>query len=250
MRDDDSDSFFEFAKSLLLQYPIDNEQPRTNFEYGRLVADLLEKRHDVSFAQAMNRKVIDGLNQNFYHGNFDFIYPALFNYYLDDIWDDFVKAFLSDDYAIFWIQVQYTIGSGFNFGVGPMFKDNDERIKKMCMDYPDKAPAKIASMVPVFLKPIDKVDSYSPLFLWLLENYGDCEEVRSGLHANLYSFSWSGSVLPLFEAHKRCLQHIPPSPKEVINQWVTNCINELNERIKKEKEHNDFMRMHYGYTID
>lgn len=248
MRPDETKESMTFIQELLLLYPIDDKQPNTNYEYSRFVVDYLEKTNDKDFAIKMNHKIIEGFNQGYLHGNFEGIYSVLISKYRDNIWNEFSKAFVSDDYSTFWLQIHNEIGSGFGFGVGPLFMDNDDKIKQMCISYPEQAPAKLAGMIPVTSTTSQGNEVFSDLFLWILENYGEDKFVRSGLHSNMHSFSWTGSPIGLYKSFKQCLINVPKSNKEVVNQWVKDCIKEFDAEIEREQSNNDYMRMHYGYT--
>lgn len=247
MRDEDPDELKSLIKECLLLYPIDNEQPSVNVDYSRFVVDILEKEHDENFAIAMNKKIIEGFNQSYLHGNFEGICSVLLKKYQIAIWDDFRNAFVSDDYIDFYLQVFHEIGSGFNFGVGPLFQGDNELVKKMCIDYPNNVPEKLASMVPVFSKSVSEVEEYSDMFLWLLDNFGDNEHVLSGLHANIHSFSWTGSPIGLFRSHINCLKKLLTHKRASVRSWAQSCISEFEAEIKREQDDNDFMRMHYGH---
>ena len=235
----------KFVKHLLLEYPIDDTNPRMNFEYTQFVVTLLDKEHDKDFAVELNRKCINEFNKDFLHDNFEGIYSSLLLNYKDVIWDDFEKAFVSDDYKIFWFQIRNEVGSGFGFGEGPMFLGNEERIKAMCQKYPDEAPVKLAGIVPVFTKNVDEVNSFAPLFLWLLENFGDKKEVLQNLHANMHSFSWTGSPIGLYATMKRCLENINVALSPLVSSWVEKCKKELDQEIQAERSQDDYMKNEY-----
>lgn len=235
----------KFVKHLLLEYPIDDTNPRMNFEYTQFVVTLLDKEHDKDFAVELNRKCINEFNKDFLHDNFEGIYSSLLLNYKDVIWDDFEKAFVSDDYKIFWFQIRNEVGSGFGFGEGPMFLGNEERIKAMCQKYPDEAPVKLAGIVPVFTKNVDEVNSFAPLFLWLLENFGDKKEVLQNLHANMHSFSWTGSPIGLYATMKRCLENINVALSPLVSSWVEKCKKELDQEIQAERSQDDYMKLRY-----
>ena len=48
------------------------------------------------------------------------------------------------------LQVKDEIGSGTSFGVGALFQVKDDKVQYICKKYPDKAPLRIAQMIPIF----------------------------------------------------------------------------------------------------
>lgn len=244
--EDDLKEEANFIENLLLEYPIDDTNPHLNYEYTRYAISVLERYHDVEFAKKMNRKVIDGFNHGYLHSNFDGLYSILLEKYSDVIWDDFESAFNDDDYFAFVLQVKNEIGSGIGFAVGPLFCLGIERIKKMCNKYPDKAPIRIAEMMPIYDGNIWECDSFSQLMLWIIDNYGNQKEVLNGIHANIYSFGWTGSVIGLFQHHKACMEKLLNHKFIEVREWATMCIREFDLEINRETQQEDYMRLHYN----
>lgn len=233
-------------KKLLLEYPIDNSNSRVNFEYARFVVSLLEKKDDPEFATKLNTKLIEGFNQNYLHGNFEHLYSALILNYTDTIWSSFEKAFVSDEYATFWFQVRHELGSGTGFGAGALFQVGNERIKHMCSKYPEKAPEKIAQLIPIYDSAMHDSDSFGELMMWLLDNFGNQKMVLDGIHANIHTFSWTGSTIGLFIHHRRCMEKLLSHKKAEVREWANQCIREFDAEIQAERDREDFMRMHYN----
>lgn len=244
------------VKQLVLDYPLTGqEKAHLDFEYGRFVAFMLERTHDDAFALAMGKKVIDAYNETWMHNKLDGIFTELFRDYLDIIWDVFMQAFVSEEKPGFYVQIRDEIGSGFGFGIGPMFQYGDERIMAMCKEYPNQAPVRVAEMIPVFtpaaFKTIGiqenvKAERFSDLFIWLLDNYADQEGVLEGLHANLGSYSWTGSVIPLINRKIKCFEQIKEHNNPVVREWVEKCLDELQREYSDERNREEYMRLHYS----
>jgi hypothetical protein len=233
---------YEVIKDIVLAYPINNDYPRSNYEYAEFVKDMLQVKRNDGFAKMLNVKLIEGLNQDYLHGNFEGIYSLLVTEYRDVIWDDFEKAFVRDDHYGFLFQIRNEIGSGTGFATGPLFKIEDGKIKEMCRKYPEKAPMRVAEMVPVFKDD----DHFSDWFMWLLDEYGNQKSVLDGLHANMGTFSWTGSVVPLLEHKKRCMKNLSNHPRPEVRMWAEKSIKELEEEYKTERNHEEYMRLHYN----
>lgn len=233
-------------KSLLLEYPIDNSNSRVNFEYTHFVISLLQKKNDPEFATKLNTKLIEEFNQDYLHGNFEHLYSALILNYTDVIWPSFEKAFVSDEYATFWYQIHDELGSGTGFGAGALFQVGNERIKHMCLKYPGQAPEKIARLIPIYDGSVDGSDSFGELMIWLLENFGNQKMVLDGIHANIHSFSWTGSAIGLFIHHRKSMEKLLSHKKPEVREWSSQCIREFDAEIQSERDREDFMRMHYN----
>ena len=234
-----------FIEQLILEYPIDDSNPHLNYEYTRYTISVLERHHDAVFAKKMNKKLIEGFNHGYLHSNFDGLCSLLLEKYTDEVWNDFEAAFTDDKYLGFILQVKNEIGSGVGFGSGPLFQLGNERIKDMCLKHPNNAPVRIAEMMPIYDGNMWKCNSFSEIMQWILDTYGNQAMVLSGIHANIHTFGWTGSVIGLFQHHKMCMEQLLNHKFTEVREWAANCIQEFDEEIKRETLHEDYVRLHY-----
>ena len=234
-----------FIEQLILEYPIDDSNPHLNYEYTRYTISVLERHHDAVFAKKMNKKLIEGFNHGYLHSNFDGLCSLLLEKYTDEVWNDFEAAFTDDKYLGFILQVKNEIGSGAGFGAGPLFQLGNERIKDMCLKHPNNAPVRIAEMMPIYDGNMWKCNSFSEIMQWILDTYGNQAMVLSGIHANIHTFGWTGSVIGLFQHHKMCMEQLLNHKFTEVREWAANCIQEFDEEIKRETLHEDYVRLHY-----
>ena len=116
-------------KSLLLKYPLKQETKFDGYWYSHTVMTILESQHDENFAQQINSKFMEEKDSMLDSKYVNTIYKTLLSKeYIDCIWNEFSRAFYKEEYFIFYMNVRYDIGSGFGFGKGYMFNDNDEKI--------------------------------------------------------------------------------------------------------------------------
>ena len=234
-----------FIEQLILEYPIDDSNPHLNYEYTRYTISVLERHHDAVFAKKMNKKLIEGFNHGYLHSNFDGLCSLLLEKYTDEVWNDFEAAFTDDKYLGFILQVKNEIGSGAGFGAGPLFQLGNERIKDMCLKHPNNAPVRIAEMMPIYDGNMWECNSFSEIMQWILNTYGNQAMVLSGIHANIHTFGWTGSVIGLFQHHKMCMEQLLNHKFTEVREWAANCIQEFDEEIKRETLHEDYVRLHY-----
>ena len=91
-----------------------------------------------------------------------------------------------------------------------------------------------------------KPERFSDLFLWLVDNYANQKGVLEGLHANLGSYSWTGSVIPLIKSEIRCFEQIKNHENPRVREWVEKCLNGLQLEYSNERNHEEYMRLHYS----
>lgn len=246
-------SLLPLLKSLTLKYVID-EQVNHN-DYMQFVISLLEWKHDDDYARQVNLKFIALYNQVRSHNFHDGLYSCLLKLYPNAIWDELMSALIDDDKFIFYFHVRDELGSGTGFGKGALFNlsDSEQRMRKFCMDFPQKAPRRVASMAPCFdfeEKDGNKIlTGFSSYLLWLMEKFGTDEEVLSNIHANLGSFFWSGSTIPYYERNIFCFQKVLENEKmpDCVKAWASKSINEYEKALKQEKDQEDYMWLKYNY---
>lgn len=236
----------EIVKNIILEYPINETDNNPLHEYIRYTTGLLEKYHDEDFAVKINRKIMETLKSQFFHRDLEDIYPVLITQYTDAIWPDFEKAFSNQEYYFFLYQIKNTIGSGSSFGVGSLFTIGDEKIKDLCLRNPQFAPSVIAEMCPIFHSDnTGKETRFHDWVLWLIDEFGDMDNVLSGLHANMGSFAWTGSVIPLLIQKKKCFEEIQNHKNLKVRKWVESCLQEIEAELSRERNREEYMRLHY-----
>lgn len=248
MRKDERQEAVEIVKDALLSFVINGDNGRQLTEYSRILIEALQLWHDEEFARKVNKKMIAVYNTQMVHLSTEGVFTELLKEYLDVVWSDFIKAFLGEDSFLFYYQVKDELGSGFGFGKGPLFDLDENLIKQLCLDNPETAPVRIATMVPCFDagESEDKPCQFSKWIIWLLDNFGEQKDVRDGISANLGSFTWSGNVSPYYTRNIQCYEKLLSHPKQEVRDWAHKCIDQETKLQKMEKSNEDFMRIRYG----
>lgn len=244
MRKNDNPEAVAIVKEAMLNFVIDGDTGRMLNEYSRLLIETLQQWHDVDFAKLVNEKFIKAYSTHMLHLSTEGVFTELLRDYFEEVWPDFVKAFLGPDTFLFYFQVKDELGSGSGFGRGPLFELEEGLIKQLCFDYPESAPVRIASMVPCF-DPQNN-EQFSKWVIWLLDNFGEQKDVRSSISGNLGSFSWTGNVSPYYERNIKCFEKLLNHKFSGVREWAQQSINEENKFLEMEKVNEDFMRLRYG----
>lgn len=238
-------------KQVLFEYPIVNNS-HYNYEYSRMVQNVLEKTADPSFAVEINKKLIDVMSKHATHNGLDEIYDILLTKYRNNIWPDFISALVDwDNRAGFYFQVHYKIGSGFEFGEGSLFDGHEDEMKLVCQQYPKYGPLVCAGMCPVFSSANPNtglVESFHPFVLWLFENYGTDKRVLDEFHSNMGTFHWTGSTIPLIEDRRRSFENLKSQSNmpSMVKEWADLCIKENDSDFQRESKSEAYMRLAYG----
>lgn len=246
-----NENLLEKYKSIILDYPIlDNKN--YNYEYTRLAERLLDKTKDEGFAIELNRKLINVLSYNSTHNGLEDLYGILLTKYREAIWSEFIEALTDVEHRVgFLIHLRYKIGSGFDFGDKSLFSGHEEEMKQVCNIYPKYGPWVCAALCPVFDQTDEEtglIESFHPFAIWLIKNYGEDKKILHEFQANLGTFHWTGSVVPLLEDRRRCFENlrlIPDLPTSV-REWVDLCLIDNKKEYERESQNDAYMRMAYG----
>ena len=237
-------------KELALRYQLKEDAKRNICEYSRCVAYMLEDYHDDVFAAKINRKLMKVLKRAFMRTYVEGIYPVLVRQYTSTIWKDFARAFKDKEYSLFLYQIKDEIGSGSGFGIGPLFQIDRKRLERLCLKYPDHAPYEMACMCPIFRynpeKDKEEGSAFHDWVIWLLDNFGDQKDVLDGLHSNMCSFFWSGSVLPVLAQRRESLEKIAKHKRAEVRNWAELCLKEVDAEYTRENNREEYERLHYS----
>lgn len=242
MRKDEHPEAIAIVKDALLKYQINGDTRYVLHDYSRILIETLQLWHDSEFAKQVNSKFIEVYSTQMVHLSTKGIFTELLKSYFDDVWPEFVKAFLGADTFLFYYQVKDELGSGFSFGKGPLFDAEEGLIKQLCLDNPESAPARIASMVPCF---DNEVNMFNKWIIWLLDNFGEQRDVRDNISSNLGSFSWTGNISPYYERNIKCFEYLLNHSKQEVREWAQKCINDEKKLLDIEKNKEDFMHIRY-----
>ena len=241
----DSEELKRAVYKLAQEYVLTPEDQNGNNEFTRFTAELLKDVPNPKVAVVLAKKYIEALNSGFYHGSLDGMLEVLLRNYPNETWDMIAERYISNDSPYFHLQASHEVGSGSGFGRGPLF-DDDDKVMELCKKHPDRAPQVFAGAIPVFnYGENGQKTGFSRLFLFLLDDYGDNTSVLHDLHANMHTFSWVGSPIPLFEQCREFLTGLLNHKRQSVRDWAKSCIEEYEREILREKSQDEFERMHY-----
>ena len=237
----DSD-LFNLLEDILSSIKITNLNGIYVDDYFQMIEVLLTRTENKTFAKFINLQVIElakDLSRSFsFDYNLEKLYGILVTKYFDQIWDDLSEALLSDgeDYFVYY-QLQHLLGSqigGVSNQIGILFLGKIERIFDWCKKYPEKAPARLASMVPIF-----EGEGFHPITKRFIDEFGENQEVVDNLGSNMGSFSWVGSIIPLLESKRKLFETLINHPKNIVSDWAKKNIYYADQEILREAGRED-----------
>lgn len=246
----------EITTNLILNYyPHDSKlcSPR---QVNSLADDCLRNMNDSQFAKKYNLKIIQA-TENFetykkFESLYDKVYFNLLPKYQDVVLDDVLNA-LDKENILFWFFYHNELGSGTGMGSGPLFQCNINIIKKKTLnERKGDLPERLAQMCPVFKYSKEKgcyEDRFSDFFYWLVDNFDKFtkqKEILNSFHANMGTFSWTGSVLPLLRRMKKSFIALKTYTKNpTILKWSDNSLYALDKEINNEEKNEAYESLVY-----
>lgn len=245
-----SEPMLSYVESFLVNVDEEKLSHNTAFEMGRIAEQLLKDNNLPDFAKRYNRKIIKKAGTISVHSAYDTIYFSLLPKYEDVILEDVLDA-LADEDGAYWVQMYHHLGSGFTSGkgAGPLFQCDNEKIKDYCLKHAKTHfPQRIAHMIPVYeYREGSDENIFHEFVYWLLDNldnFSDAKSVLSGLGANIGTFSWSGSTIPLWQRQKDCFVKLTSHKNPLVRDWAKRNVENLDLEIKNDnrKESYEYFR--------
>lgn len=240
----------DFIKETIKKISFENNKQSITDDFFQLITHFLEKLTVVDLAVYINNQVISISNDSSisfaFNYNFERLYSVLLEKYFDDIWEDLSKALLSegDNYWSFYNfkgLLGAHIGSGSNTAHILFKQENYEKLLKWCEENSERAPVRLASMIPIYQ---DK--GFHTLVISLLDKYGNNQNMLDSLSANMGSFSWSGSTIPLYEQKINALQSLIPHDNKIVEDWANQKIEWTKKDIEREQQREDEEKFLYS----
>jgi hypothetical protein len=157
------------------------------------------------------------------------ILVIIFDKYWDVSWDVFSTRMLDPafygSYELKKMMKQY---SGFE----------DEKLLKWMDQFPNEAPQKIIDFVRSYFTEGDKY-SWNPLFLKMFKKYHSNLNFKNSLSSELHSYTWAGSLVPLFEGRKSLFVQLLDHPEQAIKDFAIENVKYFEENIKREKRRDE-----------
>lgn len=231
---------------------VDEEKLSNNtaFEMNNIAEHLLKEQQLPDFAKQFNLKIIKKASTGLVHSTYDDTYFSLLPKYEEIILEDVLNA-LADENGSYWVQMMHHLGSGFTSGkgAGPLFQCNNDKIKDYCMQHAKSSlPQRLAHMAPIYeYKENSDENNFHEFVYWLLDNldkFNDAKAVLSGLGANIGSFSWTGSTIPLWQKQLECFNKLLNHHNSLVRDWAKRNVENLEAEIANDnrKESYEYFR--------
>lgn len=240
---------YGLLEEILMSIDMSNLNGTNSDDYFQMIDTLLSYTESKIFAKFINLQFINLAKDPNYSFSFDYnlqnLYSILIGKYFEEIWPDLSNALLSDgeNYFVYY-HYQDLLGSsigGLSNEVGILFKGDINLIFDWCKKFTEKAPARLASMVPIL-----EGEGFHPIALRLINEYGNDRDVLSNLSSNMESFSWFGSIIPLLESKRKLFNSLINHSIPEVADWANRNSYYVSKEIAREQQREDEERFLYS----
>ena len=209
-----------------------------NDDYWHIIRKILEEGAEPGFAKEVMHRILHLIEQSddMYYRNYNIegCMGLLIGTYFDEVWHDLSEALVCEgERYMLYYKLKSILGSmtGYKNEVGILFQtDHSDALLAWCAKYPLVAPERLMLMVPLYGE-----NGFSDIVLKLVDLYGEQEGVLTALSCNMGSFSFVGSIVPLYEKQIKCIEGLSNNHSEKVRTWSVKMLTDLKKQIDIEK---------------
>jgi len=234
-----------FFKSLIssdnMTINIEDNDRLKYYQWSDIVSKILKIDNDNSFAIIIAKQIIEFCSQPKMNLSLDTylskISKILFDKYFEIVWLYFGDGIIGEYNTFF--HLKYIIGSKQDFyesKIGIVFScsEKNERILEWCRQNVDKAPERIALMMPLDIV-VGDVISWHPFSKAIIDEFGDNKNLLSHLSSNMETFGSIGSSIPHYNTQKILLEKLIYHEIPRVKEWAIDMLEYTKKSIKREQ---------------
>ena len=207
-------------------------------DYWHVLKKILEDDANPAFAREIMRSILLFIEQpndmHYKDYNIEDCMGLLIGKYFNEVWHDLSEALVCDgERCILYYKLKSILGSmtGYNNELGILFQtDHSEALLAWCAKHPLIAPERLMLMAPLYGE-----NGFSDIVRKLIDLYGEQDAVLTALSCNMGSFSFVGSIVPLYEKQLRCIEGLSNHNSEKVRTWSVKMSAYLKKQINVEK---------------
>ena len=115
-----------------------------------------------------------------------------------------------------------------------------EKLIKWAVKNPVNGPKTLIEIIPLTISRPDSSIEWNPIVLNLLECIADVRPLLEEMQSQMGYFSWSGSLIPMYEKQNAVLNPLKTHKRPEVRQWAIEFIKrnegEIEEERKSEEE--------------
>jgi len=229
-------TFKEVVTTLKLEK---RDKRQSEMYHWKDVVKRLLQEDDIVFAIKVTHQIIKSYTDRMDYGDlWHYIQPViriLFQKHAKDVWPLFSEAIINASPAEGYKYMRLLdSGNAFDKKKPSVLSDlPDEILIDWCLQNPEIAPEFVAETTDVLLEDGEKY-KISPRAIFLIDNFGDNNNILSALSSNMSSFGWSGSMVPYLQKEIEVLQTLKNHNNRNVRDWINNRLDYLNKMTERE----------------
>lgn len=239
---------YDRYKEILLKYEYKDSTRVLGSQIVDAIERILKSTEDADFASRFHQRIMCALKDIDYSSNpFEHVYFTLLPKYQDVITVDLLEKLGSADALLAHrISLYLNLGSGFGTGKGSLFQCDCEKIKEVCLKFPNTLPARLANMCPVYdCTEQGKQESFSVFFLWLCDNFGDQKRMLDEFSANMGTIGWSGygGFSDYIARQIPCIKPLLDHKIPTVREWAKKQMESVRSEVLREQGREAYEKM-------
>jgi hypothetical protein len=229
------------TKGLLKQ---DDPNIFDKFHWSESIIKLLKNSDDSELVHFINNEIIEVCGEAQFLGSLEFELKKVLQIFLDDyfvtIWPDLSKALLSEnENYITYYNLHNILGShigSIGNDIGILFNNHLDQIFEWAKSVRGIAPLRLAHMTPIYDYNEGNVlvPTCHPFTKKLIDEFGNDDGFLEDLSANMGTYSWTGSVVPLLQAEKKIIEELIYHELDKVRNWAIKRLQYIDEAIRQE----------------
>lgn len=219
----------------------DNSYRLDGHHWSGVVEKILDENTEKEFAIVISQQLVEFCGEKYFNYSLESylhkVHSILFERYFHVVWETFGNGIIGDYLNYFHLKNMIGSKNGYmnkTKGIAFMNPDYFEHIIAWCKQHEDIAPKRIATMMPLSVKIMDK-ETWHPFSRMVIDEFGDDEKVLENLSSNMGTFGAIGSSVIYYQTQKTILLELVNHEKEKVQNWAIKMIEYTEKVIKREQ---------------
>ena len=210
-----------------------------DYRWRKMCERLLDDDHDSELAQAIAEQIARVCDGGYSH-NLDKALKAitglLLARYSEAAWSILSEVLVSDN-GVAVLHMFHLLGGGLSRQdeTGVLLNLPEDQLKQWCRERSAEAPQRIAHIMPLFAPVEEERVTWHPFARWMLDEFGDRDDVLSEVSCNLHTYFVSGPLEDFLAKQVAPLEELAGHALPRVRRWAAEELEWLHKDIARER---------------
>ena len=228
-------------KEYFLNIGLNLSDPKLLHGFVRLIIAILEQKKDEEFASQVLDKFLHFSYEMYDELLFTDLFKFLSENYPQTTIEPLILAMASSHPLPIPERMKISFGINAEYGEGILFDWEKPVLMTILQKHGLKVARVYARLCPVY----NNQSKFSDWTMYLLDNYGKDSTLKTNLTCHIGSFSWIGSVIPLYTRQIKAFEGLINHPYEEVRDWASSNLKSLKTQIYLEEVNEDYAEKLY-----